>query len=129
MNKIRLYTVILVGLFAFAVSVPLQAQKKTTELLTNKQVKELVTQAKTPAEHMKLNKHFLALAAKYEADAADHVDLAQAYRNNPNASESKRPGSPDTAAHCDRFADLARQSAKEARDLAVAHAHMAEATK
>ena len=34
---------------------------------------------------------------------------------------------PGTATHCDRFAALDREAAKEARDLASAHEHMAAA--
>ena len=98
---------------------------KSTDLLTSKQVKELIANAKTPADHLKLSKHFAALAAKYDADANDHAAEAQAYRKNPTFMESKNPSGPDTAAHCDRFAELARQAAKEARDLAAAHEHMA----
>jgi hypothetical protein len=51
----------------------------------------------------------------------------QAYRKNPTFLESKTPGGPGTAAHCERFAELDRQAAKEARDLASAHEHMAAA--
>jgi hypothetical protein len=63
----------------------------------------------------------LALAARYEADAAKHEKDAAAYRKAPNASESKRPMSPNTAAHCDRFAKAARTAAAEARALAAEH--------
>ena len=131
MRTFRSYAIVALAVIGFAASVPhLVAQtSKSSDLLSNKQVKELVTNAKTPADHVKLQKHFLALAAKYEAEAADHVDLAGAYRKNPNAAESKRPGSPDTAVHCDRFADLSRQAAKEARELASAHEHMAASAK
>ena len=38
-------------------------------------------------------------------EAARHRAEARARRMTPNASESKRPGSPDTALHCDRMAD------------------------
>src|SRR6185503_13165390 len=79
---------------------------KPSDLLTSKRLKELITTAKTPADHVKLQKHFLALAAKYDADANDHAAEAQAYRNNPSFMESKHPAGPGTAAHCDRFAAL-----------------------
>ena len=117
------------GAIALAVSVAVSGAQtgKSTDLLTGKQVKELVANAKTPADHMKLSKHFSALAAKYEADAAEHVELSAVYRKSPGAAETKRPGGPDTAVHCDRFAQLARDAAKEARDLAAAHEHMAAA--
>ena len=101
--------------------------RKSTDLLTSKQVKELVTTAKTPEDHLKLSKHFTALAAKYEDQANEHATEAQAYRKNPTFMESKNPSGPGTAAHCDRFAELTRQAAKEARELASAHEHMAAA--
>jgi hypothetical protein len=131
MNKFRAYTIVVVALMGLAASVPLLAaqQSKSSDLLTNKQVKELIATAKTPADHVKLQKHYLAVAAKYEADAADHAADAQAYRKNPSFMDSKNPIGPGTAAHCERFAELDRQAAKEARDLASAHEHMAAAVK
>ena len=75
---------------------------------------------------MKLARHYTALAARYDAEAADHMAEATAYRSGPNAAESKRPGSPGTAAHCDRFADAARKAAAAARDLARDHEQMAK---
>lgn len=129
MKRLGLLAVtMLVGMaFMIAVSVAGAQSAKSSDLLSGKQVQQLVANAKTPADHLKLQKHFLALAAKYEADAADHEALAPVYRKNPGPSESKRPGSPDTAVHCDRFAQSARDAAKEARELASAHEHMAAA--
>lgn len=121
----------IVALCAFtlvtAVAVPAGQTTESGDLLTSKQVKELVANAKTSADHIKLSKHFLALAAKYESDAADHVELASLYRKSPGPGESKRPSSPDTAIHCDRFSSSARDAAKEARELATAHEHLAAA--
>src|SRR5262245_1725894 len=99
----------------------------SSDLLTSRQVRELIASAKTPVDHMKLQKHYLALAAKYEAAAVEHVADAQAYRKNASFLESKNPAGPGTAAHCDRIAQLDRDAAKEARDLAAAHEHMAAA--
>jgi hypothetical protein len=121
--------VVLFSAMALAISVaaPAAQARKSTDLLSSKQVKELVATAKTPADHLKLSKHFNALAAKYEAEAAEHAEEAQAYHKNPTFMESKNPSGPGTVAHCDRFADLTRQAAKEARELATAHEHMASA--
>src|SRR5262245_42705878 len=114
------------GALVLALATTASAQtKKSTDLLTPKQVNELIATAKTPTDHVKLQKHYLALAAKYEAEAKEHAADAQVYRKNPTFMESKHPEGPGTAAHCDRFADLDRQLAKEARDLARAHEHMA----
>ena len=102
------------------------AQGNAGDLLGSKEVRDLIANAKTPAEHRKLAKHFAAVAARYDADAVDHVAEAKAYRSAPSASESKRPGSPDTAVHCDRLADAARNAATAARELARDHEQMAK---
>lgn len=41
---------------------------------------------------------------RYTDDALTHLAEAKARRANPTASESKRPGAVDTAAHCERRA-------------------------
>jgi len=94
---------------------PVAAKKDkgaTSDLLTARQLTALIATAKTPADHVKLQKHYLALAARYEAEAVEHVADAQAYRKNPTFLESKTPGGPGTAAHCERFAELDRQAAR-----------------
>ena|SRR5215471_13572511 len=95
------------------------------DILSAAEVRDLIANAKTPAEHRKLSKHFAAVAAKYEAEATEHAAEAEAYRKAPNASESKRPGHPDTAAHCDRLAKAAREAAAAAKSLADDHERMA----
>jgi hypothetical protein len=101
------------------------AGQDSKDLLEPKQVEQLVETAHTAADHQKLSRHYAALAAKYDADAARHKKLAARYRKSPTASETKRPGAPDTAAHCDRFARLAGDAAKEAAAMAAAHERMA----
>jgi hypothetical protein len=99
---------------------------KSADLLPLTQVQELVTNAKTPADHTKLQKHFLALAAKYEAEAAEHAELARTYLK-PQVGRLA-PGSPKKRAeHCDQLTMSLRHAAKEARDLAGDHAQMATA--
>jgi hypothetical protein len=106
---------------AFAADAP-----KSTDLLTSKQLKDLVAAAQTPADHVKLQKHFFALAAKYEAEAAEHTDLAQTYRKPPTGR--LMPGSAGKRAeHCDRLTQLFRDAARGARDLAGDHGQMATA--
>ena len=134
MNLVRLIRTVALGIMVIAASVTMSAAQstkkdKSSDLLTADQVKELVAHAKTPADHMKLSKHFAALATKYDAEAKEHQALAKAYRSNPTASESKRPGAPDTAVHCDRMGQLALEFAKEARDMAAEHERMATAAK
>jgi hypothetical protein len=130
MKKIYLCAIVLLTTVGF-MGLAEAAHPKSTDSLTGKQVKVMVEHAKTPADHTALANHFNGLAARYETDASNHTDLAEAYRKNPNGrAESKGSGGPDTASHCDRFAELSREAAKEARAIASAHEHMAsEASK
>jgi hypothetical protein len=114
-------SVLVLSLPAFSAA----AQKtKPVDRLTAVQIRELAAST-SAADHRTLSRHFAALAAEYTADAADHEALAKALRASPNPSETKRPGAPDTAAHCERLASLARQAAGEARQLATAHEQLA----
>ena len=73
--------VLALSAIALAVSVTASAgqAKKSTDLQTSKQVKALIASAKTPADHVKLQKHFLALAAKEARDLASaHEHMAAA---------------------------------------------------
>jgi hypothetical protein len=77
----------------------------------------------------------VAPAYTYTAEAARHLAEANTRRANPTASESKRPGSVDTAAHCERLAALGRTPAvaapatNEAPANSEAAKHRAEAAK
>lgn len=91
-----------------------------------KEVKALVANATTPADHMKLARHFSAMAAKHEAEAVEHEALVTEYTRRPTVSSVKRPMAPDTAEHCKYFAEHCRNAAKEMRTMAAAHEAMAK---
>ena len=123
-------TILALCAFALATSVAVSAGQtaKSSDLLTSKQVKELIATGTTEADHMKLQKHFSAVAAEYDAKATEHAAEAAEYRKRPsNYWAAKGSAGPGTAVHCERFAQLERDAAKEARDLAKAHEHMAAA--
>jgi len=101
-----------------------QAEKATQ--LTNDQVTNLTTNAKTAADHGRLAQEYTAKADAYDAEAKEHEDLATQYRLSPNPDETKRPGTPRTAAHCYRAAAGLHKSAQNARQLAADHSVMAK---
>ena len=124
-KNIRLVAV-LVGLGVVGLVTLSAGQKlKSPDLLTAKQVKQLVANAVTPADHLKLSKHFLALAAKYEDDADEHAALADVYRKSPKRPRVEAAFGPDTAGHCDLFAQAARRAAKAALALSEDHERLA----
>lgn len=88
------------------------------------EMRTLASTALTRADHSRLERHFVALAGQLEREAREHRRVAAAYRKAPTGSESKRPGAPDTALHCDRLAESSAKAAAEARALAKSHAVM-----
>ncbi|MEQ1761201.1 MAG: hypothetical protein ABL986_23070 [Vicinamibacterales bacterium] len=121
---------IVVGFSAIALAVSVAAfaaqEPKSTDLLTSKQVQELIANADTPADHAKLQKHFLAVAAKYDAEAAEHAALSQAYKK-PHVGRLMPGSRPKQAAHCDQLTQTLRDAAKGARELASEHGQVATA--
>ena len=96
------------------------------QVLSSAQLKKLTVSASTSADHMKLGKHYEAVAAKHEADAKEHEALAEQYTKNPKGHEQKRPMSGETAAHCKYYAEHCRKAAEAARQMAAAHSEMAK---
>ena len=94
--------------------------------LSPKEVKALVANAKTAADHMRLAHHYNAMAAKHEAEALDHEALAVEYTKNPQLGASKHTMAPNTAEHCKYFAGHCRNAAKEMRAMAAMHEEMAK---
>lgn len=103
--------------------------QSSAKILNKKQLGELVATAKTAADHHKLAEHYRAAAAKHEEEAKEHLALAAKYKANPNASEVKRPGDPDTAAHCLTYAEHCRKAAKTMSEMAAMHEEMAKKAK
>ena len=128
MRTFRRHAIVALAVMGLAASVPLLAQQsQSSDLLTNKQAQELAMTAKTPAEHATLQKHFLALAAKYDAEAADHAGLAQAFRKNVDVGRLY-PGTPEfQAKHCDRLSGSLKEAAKDAREIAAEHGKISTA--
>ncbi|MBC7924411.1 MAG: hypothetical protein H7039_02035 [Bryobacteraceae bacterium] len=96
------------------------------QMLPSTQVKTLTASAKTSADHMKLAKHYEAVAARHEEEAKQHDALAEQYTKHPTGHEQKHPMSGQTAAHCKYYADHCRKAAESARGIAAGHAEMAK---
>ncbi len=123
MNRRALRTTVLsvaIGMLTAAVSVPAGAADKP---LTKSEVKNLIAHAEKKADHERIAQYFDAEAAKYEAEAKDHADLAQVYRK---AGAPSAKAASQTFDHCDSFAKSLEQAAENARQLAADHRNMAK---
>jgi hypothetical protein len=121
-------TAVLAAIFAVAgvVSVPAATTDKP---LTKGEVKNLVVNAETKADHDRLANYFDAEAVRYEAEAKDHNELAGFYQKSPDPTLSKHPTSPRAFEHCDALSKSLLTAAKEARQLAGEHRGMAKEAK
>ena len=103
--------------------------KSSSKSLSKKQLADLVSTAKTAGDHRRLAEHYRATALKHEMEAQEHVELAAKYKANPNPSEVKMPGAPDTASHCLTYALHCRNAAKTMSEMAAMHEEMAKNVK
>ena len=95
-------------------------------MLPSAELKALVKNAKGPADHLKLARHYTAVAGKHEAEAKEHEALAAEYAQHPAGHEQKHPMSGTTVEHCKFYAEHCRKAAKEMRAMAAAHEEMAK---
>jgi len=120
--------VVCVVLFALTAVVSVAAAT-TDKPLTKAEVKNLIVNAETKADHERLANHFEAEAVRYEAEAKNHNELAGFYQKSPDPALSKHPASPRAFEHCDALSKSLLTAAKEARQLAGEHRGMAKEAK
>lgn len=99
-------------------------------VITKKEFKTLLKTAKEPVEHRKIAAYYRQEAARLNASAKEHEELAKVYAKNPPfpALEVKHGAAfGQGATHCKRWAELSAEQAKEATALANMHEEMAAA--
>ena len=79
---------------------------------TEAHVRELVAGARMTAEHRILDEYYASLADRLTTRAQEHAAMATRYRAHPNDRSGNFIA---WAAHCERLAKLARDSAEAAR--------------
>ncbi len=98
----------------------------TNPKLTSKQLRSLITNAKTPEDHQKLAAYYRDMAAEAKANAAEHEKILAAYNQNPSTHPpAKAAGGP--AEHCRTLIRLFNDEAKEDLAMADQHDQMAKA--
>jgi len=102
------------------------AEQMADQLTLERDIDGAGLSAEARALYEKKITEYTAKAKQYEAEAAEHADMAKAFRARPTPSETKRPGGADTAAHCESMADSLAKAAKEARAMASMHEELAK---
>lgn len=81
-------------------------------------IEQMVSNAKTPADHEAIAAYYDKRAAESKASSARHKRLADRYRNFMRMSEAKL--------HCDDLAKIDARAAEDYTALAAAHRAMAQ---
>jgi hypothetical protein len=94
--------------------------------LSKREVKALIASAKTKEDHLKLADYYKGEAARLEAEATDHDEMAEMYRKNPTPLAVKHREAIGEG-HCKEIARRFRESATKTQELAAMHEEMAKA--
>jgi hypothetical protein len=118
--------IIALTLASFTFVYPAAAENNPT--VSKKELKVLLQTAKEPADHQKIAAYYRQEAARLNQTAKEHEDLATIYKQAPPnpAMEAKHGSAVEGTSHCNRWAELAREQAKESEALAVLHEGMAK---
>ena len=111
-------------LFMGGTATILRAQD-TQVKLSHKQVKELIANAKEPADHEKLAAYYRSKAEQAKAAVVQHQEMLDAYSKAPwSHPVAKAQGGP--VAMCQNLIRLYEQEEKANSDLAAYHDQMAK---
>ncbi len=88
--------------------------------LSKKELRDLLTTAKTKADHQKIADHYKAESDRLIAEAKEHEEMAEMYRKNPPLLAAKHPWAVGEK-HCRGIAERLRQAAEKATALAAMH--------
>ena len=120
----------IVALTMLSIAPAYSVGQENKPVVTKKEFKTLLKTAKEPSEHLKIAEYYRQEAARLTASSKEHAELAKTYTKSPPylAMEAKRG---DTfgqgASHCNKWAELQAEEAKEAEALATLHEDMAKA--
>lgn len=107
---------------AFVVALALSASAGAADkALTKAELKSLIANAGTKADHERIAQYFDAEAVRYEMEAKGYSDLAQFY----NPGRRKDPARLRALEHCEDLSRTLLRAAEAARNLAAEHRGMA----
>ena len=118
--------IICLTLLSFAPAYSAAVESKSN--LSKKELKVLLKNARTPAEHRGIAEYYRQEAERLTASSKEHSELAESYAKNPSfpALEAKHGFAfGQGVSHCRRWARLDAEQADKATKLAALHEAMA----
>lgn len=120
MNRIAAMQYRSAGLLAVLLLLPIfgAAQRKGPGNWTTKDLRQAISNAKTPADHRKIAQYYVHDAERLEAQAKDHAEVGQTYHEHAPRRAAQ------AEAYCRMLADQYTQMAQKERQLAKLHEEM-----
>ena len=99
---------------------------ESSPTLSKGELKRLLATASTPADHNRLAQYYRLKAERLDAEAQDHIAMAEASRLHGGSASPKWPAGTFNPKHCEDLAKNLQKSAQVARGLSAEHAEMAK---
>jgi len=96
------------------------AQSKAPENWTTKDLKQAISNAKTPQDHLRIAHYYTVHAGRLDAEAKDHLEVSQTYHEHA----PRRAAAAET--YCRELASQYTAMAQKERELAKMHDEMAK---
>ena len=111
-------------LLALALVLPVlgAAQNRPPQNWTTKDLKQAISNAKTPQDHRRIAQYYTVHAARLDAEAKDHAEVGETYHEHA----PKRAAQAE--AYCRMLASEYSEMAQNERELAKMHEDMAKET-
>ena len=124
-SLLRFAVVTLLGM-AVALGNPFTVDAK--EKISKRALQEMIAGAKSTADHKAIADYYYAEAAKAQAKAVEHGEMAGWYRK-AGEGVKKTPYAPGTVDHCERLVNDYKSTAADLTALAQEHEAMAKQAK
>ncbi|HEU0004937.1 MAG TPA: hypothetical protein VFS12_03005, partial [Terriglobia bacterium] len=106
---VRFVLAVLIGIVAMAGNVSTTHAKET---ISKRALTEMIAGAKSAADHQAIAEYYYAEAAKAQAKAVEHDEMAGWYRK-AGEGVKKTPYAPGTISHCERLVNDYKSTAAD----------------
>ncbi len=94
----------------------------------NKNIEQMITAAKTPADHKAIADFYQAEGAKFQRESEQHAGVAKKVTSEAGGQMPWASHHYEWAEHCRKLADSLGQAAQEAQALAKIHESLAQSS-
>jgi hypothetical protein len=127
-SKSSLIRFILAVLMGFILVAGTASTSQAKEKISKKALQEMIAGAKSGSDHKVIADYYYAEAAKAQAKAVEHDEMAGWYRKAGEGVQ-KTPYAPGTVNHCERLVNDYKSTAADLTALAKEHEAMAKQAK